>query len=160
MKHFYDLRTVDDLADGEIATPGPGITYNLRSIDNRQLDVGTVVDVIRKGQRTLCENDHWQVDCRDWNRGCGPGPARLVTSLSTGSFFPLLPHVYTVWAFSRECEQLAGIEHDATHRNVVQLQCSPMFWRFFRNMLACRLAVFLKLVLTDGAASLNCAFLF
>ncbi len=49
MKHFYDLRTVDDLADGEIATPEPGITYNLRSIDNRQLDVGTVVDVIRKG---------------------------------------------------------------------------------------------------------------
>lgn len=49
MKHFYDLRTVEDLADGEIATPEPGITYDLRTIDNRKLDVGGVVDVIRNG---------------------------------------------------------------------------------------------------------------
>ncbi len=49
MKHFYDLRTVDDLADGEIATPEPGITYDLRTINNRKLDVGSVVDVIRQG---------------------------------------------------------------------------------------------------------------
>ena len=49
MKHFYDLRIVEDLADGEIATPEPGITYNLRTINNRTLDVGTVVDVIRDG---------------------------------------------------------------------------------------------------------------
>ncbi len=49
MKHFYDLRTVDDLADGEIATPEPGITYDLRTIKNRKLDVGTVVDVVRHG---------------------------------------------------------------------------------------------------------------
>ena len=49
MKHFYDLRTVVDLADGEIATPEPGITYDLRTINNRKLDVGTVVDVIRQG---------------------------------------------------------------------------------------------------------------
>lgn len=49
MKHFYDLRTVDDLADGEIATPEPGITYDLRTINNRKLDVGRVVDVIRQG---------------------------------------------------------------------------------------------------------------
>ena len=49
MKHFYDLRTVDDLAEGEIATPEPGITYELRTINNRKLDVGSVVDVIRQG---------------------------------------------------------------------------------------------------------------
>ena len=49
MKYFYDLRTVDDLADGEIATPEPGITYDLRTINNRKLDVGSVVDVIRQG---------------------------------------------------------------------------------------------------------------
>lgn len=49
MKHFYDLRTVEDLADGEVATPEPGITYNLRTINNRKLEVGSVVDVIRQG---------------------------------------------------------------------------------------------------------------
>ena len=49
MKHFYDLRTVEDLADGEIATPERGITYDLRTINNRKLDVGSVVDVIRQG---------------------------------------------------------------------------------------------------------------
>ncbi len=48
MKHFYDLRTVDDLVDGEIATPEPGITYDLRTINNHKLDVGSVVDVIRQ----------------------------------------------------------------------------------------------------------------
>ena len=49
MKYFYDLRTVDDRADGETATPEPGITYDLRTINNRRIDVGTVVDVIRQG---------------------------------------------------------------------------------------------------------------
>ena len=49
MKYFYDLRTVDDLADNETATPEPGITYDLRTINNRRIDVGTVVDVIRQG---------------------------------------------------------------------------------------------------------------
>ena len=49
MKRFYDLRTVEDLADGEIATPEPGITYDLRTISNGKLDVGSVVDVIRNG---------------------------------------------------------------------------------------------------------------
>lgn len=49
MKHFYDLRTVEDLADGEIAVPEPGVTYNLRTIGNRKLDVGMVVDVVRQG---------------------------------------------------------------------------------------------------------------
>ena len=48
MKHFYDLRTVDDLAEGETATPETGITYDLRAIGNRRLDVGTVVDVVRR----------------------------------------------------------------------------------------------------------------
>jgi len=49
VKHFCDLRTVDDLAEGEIATPEPGITYDLRTINNRKLNVGSVVDVIRQG---------------------------------------------------------------------------------------------------------------
>jgi hypothetical protein len=49
VKHLYDLRTVEDLVDGEIATPEPGITYDLRTINNRKLDVGSVVDVIRQG---------------------------------------------------------------------------------------------------------------
>jgi hypothetical protein len=50
VKHFYDLRTVNDLADGETATPEPGITYDLRTINNCRLDVGSVVDVIRTGE--------------------------------------------------------------------------------------------------------------
>jgi hypothetical protein len=50
VKHFYDLRTVEDLADGEIATPEPGITYELRTINNRRLDVGTVVDIVRQNE--------------------------------------------------------------------------------------------------------------
>ena len=49
MKHLCQLETVEDLADGEISTPEPGMTYGLRSIDNGKLDVGTVVDVIRQG---------------------------------------------------------------------------------------------------------------
>jgi hypothetical protein len=47
MKHFYDLRTVEDLAEGEVAIPEPGITYQLRTMNNRKLDIGVVVDVIR-----------------------------------------------------------------------------------------------------------------
>jgi hypothetical protein len=50
VKYFYDLRTVDDLAEGETATPEPGITYDLRTINNRRLHVDSVVDVIRQGQ--------------------------------------------------------------------------------------------------------------
>ena len=52
MKHFYDLRTVDDLADGEIAMPEPGITYDLRTINNRKLDVGSVV--VRRATAPVC----------------------------------------------------------------------------------------------------------
>ncbi len=51
MKHFYDLRTVDDLADGEIATPEPGITYPglglLRFAMNR-LDENASTDAERR----------------------------------------------------------------------------------------------------------------
>jgi hypothetical protein len=32
-KHFYDLREVDDLADGEQALPEPGVTYDLRTME-------------------------------------------------------------------------------------------------------------------------------
>jgi hypothetical protein len=49
MKHLYQLEMVEDLADGEISTPEPGMTYELRSIDEGKLDVGTVIDVIRQG---------------------------------------------------------------------------------------------------------------
>ncbi len=62
MKHFYDLRTVDDLADGEIATPEPGITYDLRTINNRKLDVGSVVDVIRPRSHAVRSNDQRRFD--------------------------------------------------------------------------------------------------
>ena len=49
MKHLYQLEMVEDLADGEISTPEPGMTYELQSIDEGKLDVGTVIDVIRQG---------------------------------------------------------------------------------------------------------------
>lgn len=48
-KHLFDLEMVQDLADGEIATPEPGFTYELRTIEGATLDVGNVVDVIRQG---------------------------------------------------------------------------------------------------------------
>lgn len=48
-KHFYDLREVDDLADGEQAFPEPGVTYDLRTMENRTVD--TRVDcVFRDGE--------------------------------------------------------------------------------------------------------------
>ncbi|MCM2370693.1 hypothetical protein [Aporhodopirellula aestuarii] len=46
MKHFYDLRTVEDLEDGETATPEAGVRYELRSIRNEMIDAGPVRDVI------------------------------------------------------------------------------------------------------------------
>ena len=48
-KHFYDLRNVDDLEDGERATPEPGVTYDLRTIGNQSVDSGTVECVFRDG---------------------------------------------------------------------------------------------------------------
>ena len=48
-KHFYDLRDVDDLAEGERAMPEPGVTYDLRTIDKRPMDSGTVECVFRDG---------------------------------------------------------------------------------------------------------------
>ena len=49
MKHFYDLRTVDDLSHGESATPEPGVAYELRSMSNTTVDPGPVRDVVRRG---------------------------------------------------------------------------------------------------------------
>jgi len=49
VKHFYDLRTVEDLQEGETATPEPGVEYELRSICNETIDAGPVCDVIRRG---------------------------------------------------------------------------------------------------------------
>ncbi|MEL6896090.1 MAG: hypothetical protein AAFP90_08315 [Planctomycetota bacterium] len=37
-KHFCDLREVDDLADGEQALPEPGVTHDLRMMENRTVD--------------------------------------------------------------------------------------------------------------------------
>lgn len=53
MKHFYDLKTVDSLAEGEMAFPEPGVEYRLRTIDNRQLSDDLVKHVIRTGE-ILC----------------------------------------------------------------------------------------------------------
>ncbi len=102
MKHFYDLRTVDDLADGEIATPEPGITYDLRTINNRKLDVGSVVDVIRQGPtlfaRTKPAGTRSAI-LRPRRRHLGT--ARLVDKPEARNASHQSPHVYTVWAFSR-----------------------------------------------------------
>lgn len=46
-KHFYDLRNVDDLAEDEQATPEPGVTYDLRTMNNRMVASGTVEFVFR-----------------------------------------------------------------------------------------------------------------
>jgi hypothetical protein len=47
--HFDDLREVNDLADGERATPEPGVTYDLRTIDNCQQESGTAEYIFREG---------------------------------------------------------------------------------------------------------------
>ncbi|MCP4299208.1 MAG: hypothetical protein GY783_01365 [Gammaproteobacteria bacterium] len=47
--HFYDLREVTDLVDDERATPEPGVTYDLRTIDNRRQEAGTAEYVFREG---------------------------------------------------------------------------------------------------------------
>ncbi len=100
MKHFYDLRTVDDLADGEIATPEPGITYDLRTINNRKLDVGSVVDVIRQGPTLFA---------RTTNGDSIPSPATALPSWyrttcrqarSTERFPPIAPRLQRVGVFS------------------------------------------------------------
>ena len=48
-KHFYDLREVNDLSEGERATPEPGVTYDLRTIENQPVAAGTVEYVYRNG---------------------------------------------------------------------------------------------------------------
>ena len=48
-KHFYDLRNVEDLAEDERATPEPGVTYDLRTMNNRMVASGTVECVFRNG---------------------------------------------------------------------------------------------------------------
>ncbi|MGV3483349.1 MAG: hypothetical protein ACO1RT_02890 [Planctomycetaceae bacterium] len=48
--HFYDLRTVADLADGARAIPEPGATYRLRTANNSRVEAGTVIDVVRRGE--------------------------------------------------------------------------------------------------------------
>ena len=47
-KHFYDLRNVEDLAEDEQATPEPGVTYDLRTMDNQVVASGTVECVFRE----------------------------------------------------------------------------------------------------------------
>ncbi len=100
MKHFYDLRTVDDLADGEIATPEPGITYDLRTINNRKLDVGSVVDVIRQGPtlfaRTTTEirSQSPATALPSWYR------TTCRQARSTEGFPPIAPRLHRVGVFS------------------------------------------------------------
>lgn len=50
-KHFYDLREVDGLAEGEQALPEPGVTYDLRTMDNRTVD--TEVECVFRDGETL-----------------------------------------------------------------------------------------------------------
>ena len=47
------LRTVDDLAEGEQATPEPGIDYELRTMRNETIDAGLVEHVFRHGDQLL-----------------------------------------------------------------------------------------------------------
>ena len=48
--HFYDFRTVADLADGARAIPEPGVTYRVRTANNSRIEAGTVMDVVRRGE--------------------------------------------------------------------------------------------------------------
>lgn len=50
-KHFYDLREVEDLADGERAFPEAGMTYDLRTMENRTID--TKVECVFRDGETL-----------------------------------------------------------------------------------------------------------
>ena len=100
MKHFYDLRTVDDLADGEIATPEPGITYDLRTINNRKLDVGSVVDVIRQGP--TCSRER-PTETRSQSPATAlPSWYRTTCrqARSTERFPPIAPRLHRVGVFS------------------------------------------------------------
>ena len=47
------LRTADDLAEGEQATPEPGIVYELRNMQNQTFDAGLVEHVFRHGDQLL-----------------------------------------------------------------------------------------------------------
>lgn len=51
MKTIYELRDVNDLADGEQAFPESQITYELRTFDNKRVESGTVEYVVRDGER-------------------------------------------------------------------------------------------------------------
>ena len=50
MKHFYELKAVESLADGEKAFPEPGVEYRLRTIDNRVAGDDLVKHVVRAGE--------------------------------------------------------------------------------------------------------------
>ena len=50
-KHIYDLQHVEDLRDGEVAYPGPGIKYGLRTMENRTVD--TEVECVFRDGETL-----------------------------------------------------------------------------------------------------------
>ncbi len=49
MKHFYDLKTVESLTEGEKAFPQPSVEYRLRTIDNRLVGDESVKHVVRAG---------------------------------------------------------------------------------------------------------------
>ena len=68
--NFYDLRDVNDLADGERATPESGVTYDLRTIDNRRQEAGTAEYVFREGDvlyARMTTGEHRRRLCAEWS---------------------------------------------------------------------------------------------
>ena len=48
--YIFELRTVDDLTEGQIAIPEPGVSYRLRTMDNKQVSDALVKHVFRNGE--------------------------------------------------------------------------------------------------------------
>lgn len=44
-----DVRQIDDLDEGETATPEPDMGYELRTIDGSRFETGTVASIVRRG---------------------------------------------------------------------------------------------------------------
>lgn len=48
-----DIRRIEDLADGETATPEPDMGYELRTMDGSRFEPGTVEHLVRRGDLIL-----------------------------------------------------------------------------------------------------------
>lgn len=46
---IQDVRSIEDLAEGETVTPEPEMGYELRTIDGSRFEAGTVECLIRRG---------------------------------------------------------------------------------------------------------------